>query len=210
MSGGKATEKDSETSEKLLCSARKEFLEKGYMKSSLRTICKNAGVTTGALYFFFRDKADLLRSLVEPPLEELTRIIEKHISFELETKASFVSDNADSDDVVTAKEVVRFMYRYYDEFLILLTKSQGSEYENIVDCFADMAEKHYNKLVNAVVKAYGIKRPSRYMLHWMSHLQINAFVHLLIHEPDEKKALKEIEQIVVFLVNGWNGMLHNK
>ncbi len=46
------------------------------------------------------------------------------------------------------------------------------------------------------------------MLHWMSHLQVNAFVHLMIHEPDEKKALEEIEPIVIFLINGWNGMLH--
>lgn len=73
-----------------------------------------------------------------------------------------------------------------------------------------MVEKHYNKLVNAVVQKYGVKKPSKYMLHWMSHLQVNAFVHLLIHEPDEKKALEEIEPIVIFLLNGWNGMLHIK
>ena len=52
-------EKDKATKERLLESARREFLEKGYMKASLRTICKNAGVTTGVLYFFFQDKADL-------------------------------------------------------------------------------------------------------------------------------------------------------
>ena len=45
---------DKETRNNLLQSARKEFTEKGYMKASLRTICKNAGVTTGALYFFFK------------------------------------------------------------------------------------------------------------------------------------------------------------
>ncbi len=30
------------------------------MKASLWTICKNAGVTTGAFYFFFQSKGDLL------------------------------------------------------------------------------------------------------------------------------------------------------
>ena len=47
---------EKETREKLLASARQEFLEKGYTQASLRSICKNAGVTTGALYFFFQDK----------------------------------------------------------------------------------------------------------------------------------------------------------
>lgn len=41
------------TRERLLESASREFLSNGYQKASLRTICRNAGVTTGALYFFF-------------------------------------------------------------------------------------------------------------------------------------------------------------
>ena len=45
--------------EVLIEAAKKEFLEKGYNKASLRTICSKAGVTTGALYFFFENKAEL-------------------------------------------------------------------------------------------------------------------------------------------------------
>ena len=37
---------DKETREKLIDSARKEFMEKGYNKASLRKICADAGVTT--------------------------------------------------------------------------------------------------------------------------------------------------------------------
>ena len=37
-----------ETREKLLESAMTEFSENGYMKASLRKICADAGVTTGA------------------------------------------------------------------------------------------------------------------------------------------------------------------
>ena len=44
-----------ETREKLLESAMTEFSENGYMKASLRKICADAGVTTGALYFFFKN-----------------------------------------------------------------------------------------------------------------------------------------------------------
>ena len=46
---------EKETKRKLQECAMKEFLEKGYMKASLRNICREAGVTTGALYFFFID-----------------------------------------------------------------------------------------------------------------------------------------------------------
>ena len=54
----------------LLASAKREFLEKGYAHASLRRICEGANVTTGALYFFFRNKEELFESLVEKPVRE--------------------------------------------------------------------------------------------------------------------------------------------
>ena len=67
-----------ETREKLLKSALAEFSEKGYMKASLRKICADAGVTTGALYFFFRNKNDLFAAIVDHPLKELCRLLNEH------------------------------------------------------------------------------------------------------------------------------------
>ena len=43
-----------ETRQHLLECAKREFLEKGYMKASLRNICKEAGVTTGRCIFSSR------------------------------------------------------------------------------------------------------------------------------------------------------------
>jgi AcrR family transcriptional regulator len=199
-------EKDKATKERILESARREFLEKGYMKASLRTICKNAGVTTGALYFFFQDKEDLLRELVEEPLRGLTVRIRRHLLEEMEAGANFASTDPDSNDIQAAKEIVRFMYRYYDIFLILLSKSQGSRYENMVNYFADWGEAHYKEMAAQMAARYGRPEPDRYIIHWMAYMQISAFTHLLTHETDVEKAIENIEQIVVFLVSGWNGM----
>lgn len=67
-----------ETREKLLESAMAEFSENGYMKASLRKICADAGVTTGALYFFFKNKNDLFKAIVDEPLKELCRLLTEH------------------------------------------------------------------------------------------------------------------------------------
>ena len=45
--------------------AKAEFLEKGFPKASLRTIVKEAGVTTGALYGYYSSKEALFDALVE-------------------------------------------------------------------------------------------------------------------------------------------------
>ena len=50
-----------DTRRRLLQSAEQEFALQGYDKASLRQICTSAGVTTGALYFFFDNKEDLFK-----------------------------------------------------------------------------------------------------------------------------------------------------
>lgn len=201
---------DKETMSKLLDSAKQEFLEKGYMKASLRTICKNAGVTTGALYFFFQDKEDLLKQLVEESLQGLTAVIQSHLSEELNMDVSFASADEDSEDIRAASEIVHFMYQNYEIFEILLTKSQGSAYEDIVSRFADWGEEHYNALAEQMAAKLGVPKPDQYMIHWMAHMQVDAFIHLFTHEPDEEKAVRHMEEIVVYLVSGWNGLFLTK
>ena len=44
---------------RLLEAGKEEFRDRGFLKASLRAICKKADVTTGALYFFFESKAAL-------------------------------------------------------------------------------------------------------------------------------------------------------
>lgn len=44
--------------------AKKEFLEKGFKSASLRNIVKEAGVTTGAFYGYYRSKEALFDAIV--------------------------------------------------------------------------------------------------------------------------------------------------
>lgn len=201
---------DKETKKKLLDSAKKEFLEKGYMKASLRTICKNAGVTTGALYFFFQDKEDLLTQLVGEVLVGLILRVESHFSEKTNMESVAISVHSDSAEVEAAKEIVHFMYQNYDVFQILLTKSQGSIYEDITSRFADGIEEHYDRLAEQMAEKFGVRKPDQYMIHWMSHIQIDAFLHMLTHEQDEEKAVSHIEEIVIYLSSGWNALFSLK
>ena len=54
------------TEKKLLSCGKREFLEKGYAKANLRSICEASGVTTGAFYFSFASKEALLRAILDP------------------------------------------------------------------------------------------------------------------------------------------------
>lgn len=53
-------------------------MEKGFAGASLRGICQKAGVTTGALYFFFQDKDDLFCEVVGNFMDRLNEILREH------------------------------------------------------------------------------------------------------------------------------------
>ena len=55
-------------------SARKEFLNNGFEKASLKAICEGAGVTTGALYKRYKGKEDLFCAVVDQTVKDLYEV----------------------------------------------------------------------------------------------------------------------------------------
>ena len=86
-----------ETRDSILRSAEAEFAEFGYEKASLRHICANAGVTTGALYFFFKDKDDLFMSVIAPVVNRMEDILSDHYDAELLAEALGVKEEVDRE-----------------------------------------------------------------------------------------------------------------
>ncbi|MGQ4877639.1 TetR family transcriptional regulator [Billgrantia sp. LNSP4103-1] len=66
------------TREALLDAAEAVFLERGVARTSLEQIAREAGMTRGAVYWHFKNKADLFRAMlqrVRMPFEELVEEI---------------------------------------------------------------------------------------------------------------------------------------
>ena len=55
---------ENNTLDDILSAAKAEFSEKGFQSASLRRIVKNASVTTGAFYGYFKSKEELFDALV--------------------------------------------------------------------------------------------------------------------------------------------------
>ena len=183
-----------ETRQHLLECAKREFLEKGYMKASLRNICKEAGVTTGAL--------------VEEPLRQLYAIMEEHYATEMHNEDQVAQlDIVDDGDLEASRQIIRQMYANREAFLLLLTKSQGSRFENCLDEVVDISEQQYRRLCDMVTNATGRPRVDDYMTHWMAHIMVDTFVHLFLHETEERVALKHVDALTMYLVRGWMGIM---
>ncbi len=202
---------DKETKERLLESAKTEFAEKGYAKASLRKICAGAGVTTGALYFFFKDKEDLFTAIVGQPFDGLKEILIQHFADERDIlKSSDMSEmkghiDGGHDEIATV--LIHHLYSNYDAFMLLLTRSQGSKYEGCVDEIVEMTDNVYSAMAENMAGMLPNMRVNTYMRHWLTHMMIDAFIHLFTHERDERKALSNMRKILNFLVKGWVDMI---
>lgn len=193
---------EKESREKLIVCAKKEFMEKGFEKASLRAICSAAGLTTGAIYFFFKDKNGLFGVVIDEPLKKVITAIEQHFSEDMETDiADFQHTSGDHDDF--AEQMIEALYADRDAMIIMLEKASGSSYDGIVDRFVGMIEKYNYALAKNYLAAFPDKRINEYMLHWFSHVQINAFVHLITHVEEKERAVKEIKPVMDMLVETW-------
>ena len=197
--------KSGETRQLLLQCAKKEFMEKGYSKASLRSICKEAGVTTGALYFFFQDKDDLFCSLVSDSLMRIMELIKEHQQFEEnEAKEEILSSNHDMEsERILVEVLVHEMYQNRDEMLLLVNGAQGSSLENAVDRIIDEMDAHNLHLARATCQELGIPMLEEKLVHWMSHNQIDMFLYMLKHIETEEQALAFGRQAITYLVTGW-------
>lgn len=199
---------DRETKEKLIASAKAEFMEKGYAKASLRKICANADMTTGALYFFFDNKEDLFRAIVEPPLTMLVNMMQEHFQEDkdmLSLPDVYEHQEGDHDDI--AELLIHHLYQNYDIFILLLTKSQGTAFEDCLDRIVDLTEKQFAISAEKFAIQTAGQPPNSYLIHWMAHMTIDAFIHLLTHEKEEKNAIRQMKVIMNFIVKGFTEMI---
>jgi len=184
----------------LIEAAKKEFREKGYNKASLRSICSKAGVTTGALYFFFENKAELFSAIVDEPIKGLKKLLMEHFREDREYMEHLDSlKNIEMDHSDLSDMLVEYIYRYYDSFLLLLTSAENTVYENCMDEFVKLTETAMPIMFSGL-KGYTY---DEYMSHWMSHITIDAFVNVVKHEPEVEEAKIKLRKIMNYLIEGW-------
>jgi len=72
------TRPPSDTRQRIQEVARELFAQKGVQRTSLQDIAGRLGITKPALYYHFRSREDLVRSILEPLIEEGERFVAEH------------------------------------------------------------------------------------------------------------------------------------
>ena len=199
-------ESAAETKSKILESAKKEFLEKGFMNASLRTIASNAGVTTGAMYRHFKDKDALFCALVDEAIDFTTKTVMLADVMNHKDLDNVVSEKHFKEEEKQTNELLNYIFDNFDTFDLLLTKSAGSTHEHFQEEICDLHTKNCAETFNWMYKN-GItkKKIDKMMVHFIASTLINAFVEIITHKMNRKAAFQYIQNIEEFTRSG---MIH--
>ena len=117
-----------EMRQRIVEAARDEFFQSGYARASMRAIAQQAGMTVGNIYLYFPGKEQLFDAIVGETvrqIQEITRL-----------------PSANNDTIRKMADALRAPFvQNRVEFMILVTRSSGSKYENYKQMLITLAQR---------------------------------------------------------------------
>ena len=180
-------------------------MEYGYEKASMRRIGERCGMTAAGLYRHCRDKEDLFREIVSPSVKKIDDWTEAHINRSIKTMESDVVDLWKDSEIDMMRDLI---YPNMEEYRLLLTKAQGSPYENFLH---DLTEQHQNQMLEFIPllyeKGYVLRRIDPKELHILLSAYITAMFEPVVHDYSREDAYRCLETLEAFFLPGWKQLL---
>ncbi len=194
------------THQRILNSAMRHFLEVGFRDASIRSICRDAGVTNGAFYAHFKSKEDLFGSLVQPCMEGFQKKYDDYADFTVKSKEDIV--RMFSLSYSSIETLVHYVYSHSDEFTLLLKCSGGSAYETFVDDL--VREEARNTMVFLEASKTYMSHPeniSESIAGGFSNMAVRQAFTSFLAGMTEEENIKETKLLSDFCVAGYRSTL---
>lgn len=192
-------------SEKIEACAKKEFMEKGYMDASLRTIAAEAGTTTGSIYSRYGGKEGLFSAIVEPAAEEFIGIFK---NIQEDFHAIDEDKQAESLNDVTMdgmKQMVEYMYGHFEEFQLLVNSAYGTKFQNFVEHLVEIETEYTFKFMKVIgVEPKNGKPITKDFMHIMNKAFFESFFEVVRHDMSKEDALEYVNMLEKYHSAGWD------
>ena len=189
--------------EKVKKAIKEEFLEKGYEDASIRSIGARAGMTSAGLYRHYADKEAMFNAMVEPLIEDIKEWTRKHTG----KKYSLLDGGAPDNELFgeTFVDMVReVILPRRDEFILLMSRSAGTKYENFIhDYVEDNQKKFLEAIRHMKEKGYKTAELGEEELHMLLSAYLTACFEPIIHDHDDVTVIKYLNTVREFFMPGW-------
>lgn len=195
--------------ERLLESAKREFLAKGFMDASLRTVAAEAGTSTNSIYVRFGGKEGLFAALVDGPYEYvLSRFRQAQEAFAALSPERQPRELSGISGACM-EELLRYMHEHMDAFELILTRSEGTRYAHLLDDMVEIETEGTERYIHVLEN---LGRPAPQMDRDLEHILITGmfrtFFEMIIHRWPLEKSETYLQQMRAFYTAGWMRLLN--
>ncbi len=179
--------RDTTIDPRLLKSAREIFRKKGFMAAQLSEICKDAGITTGAVYKRYKGKEELFEAVIKDTMDTMNDILVSSQSTDPSgmTDKDLVKAWTDTEEntVIWCKRLLEMR----DGLEILLNCSEGSRYSRFHDEWLEkMSDIDYKYLKELQDRGLADRSVSRLELHIIISAMWQLYSEPVIHGMSDK------------------------
>lgn len=190
-----------DTRDKLIRAAAQEFARHGYNGASLRQICASAGVTTGALYFFFKNKEDLFKTVIAPVAEPMASLFEgsgEHGAVQLLAAAGTHDDAGEA-----AREVRRFLGLCYERrslVQIMVGNRDCSAMQAVLDEMAASLAVGIREFLEQDERSSEMW--DAFVVEWLADVALRSVMEILEADDDLDDARRHMAVVAKFVRGG--------
>ena len=188
--------------ESIVGAATNEFLTYGFTDASMRRIASAAGMSVSGLYKHFASKEEMFAALIEPAYQGLLTLFHKEEGTQMAIIGAGKAVNWENGG--DAKLAVSYIYDHLDAFRLLVSKSQGTKYENYLHDIAVLEEEVTLSFMEEM-KKQGIKINDFRMkeLHLLTTANVNAIFQTVEHGFTREEALHYADTLDRFFSKAW-------
>lgn len=194
-----------DTRDRLLKAAMREFALRGYKGASLRQICASAGVTTGALYFFFKNKEDLFRTVVEPVMKPLVQMLLSSINHDFPLSSSTPVVNGKREVPEVARDFLELCAEHEDVVKIM-TRDRDNPVMGLLvsEAAVDLANEIHEGLV--IPRAGRGAVEDRFVADWLAGTCVRSVIQIVGAEGTPEDSLRRMGVVFNFILAGISGL----
>lgn len=197
---------DTSIDPRIIRTAKEEFLRNGFLKASLETICKNAGVTTGALYNRYKNKEALFDAIVAPTLKDIDSLYDQWCKRCFDLLYSDQLSQMWTEMEATYLMWLDYIYDRFDGFKLLLCCSEKTRHADFLDDFVSRNTAVTYEFSKAVYeKGYSRTLVDKEVLHLLITASWSARFEVVKHDFPKEKAKEFYKELVKFF--DWGAVL---
>lgn len=188
--------------EKIIISARREFLKRGYTDASLRVIAEKEGLTKGAVYSYFENKDALFCEITAPAINFIESEFQNDKSCYPSKTKDALSDSYEAT-ILSFRTCAHAVLDNRESFKLLLFCSAGSSLYNYKERIIQLYAQNFHKLLSFFTKMECCEGViNEIFIHTLAATYVSFLEELVLHEPERKEADDYAAQMAIFVHSG--------